>query len=110
VTSGGPEDRAVPRIDEPLAAIRRELGMGEVAEIDLVAAAWEELVGPALAAHCRPRSVRAGVLRIVVDDPAWAGQLRYLDDVLAARIAESVPAVDVREVRVTVATGRPDRA
>jgi predicted nucleic acid-binding Zn ribbon protein len=110
VTSRGPDDAAVPRIDEPLGRIRRELGMGEVAEIDLVAAEWEELVGPALAAHCRPRSVRAGVLRIVVDSPAWAGQLRYLDDVLVARITESLPAVDVREVRVTVSSDPPDRA
>ena len=35
--------------------------------------------------------------------PAWAGQLRYLDQVLVERIAEELPAVTVREVRVSVA-------
>jgi predicted nucleic acid-binding Zn ribbon protein len=102
------DDRAVPRIDASLDAIRREFGMGEPGEIDLVTAEWDELVGPALAAHSRPRAVRGGVLSIVVDAPAWAGQLRYLDDVLLARIAESLPAVDVREVRVSVARGPVD--
>jgi predicted nucleic acid-binding Zn ribbon protein len=103
------EDSAVPRIDEPLAAIRRELGLGQPGEMDLLAAGWDDLVGPALAAHSRPRSVRDGVLSIVVDGPAWAGQLRYLDEVLLARIAESLPAVEVREVRVSVAAEPRER-
>jgi predicted nucleic acid-binding Zn ribbon protein len=105
MTSAGGDDQAVPRVDEPLDAIRRELGLGEPGEMDRIAAGWDDLVGPALAAHSRPRSVRGGVLSIVVDGPAWAGQLRYLDEVLLARIAESLPDVEVREVRVTVAAG-----
>jgi predicted nucleic acid-binding Zn ribbon protein len=43
------------------------------------------------------------VLVVLADSPAWAGQLRYLDQVLTTRIAEELPAVSVREVRVAVA-------
>ena len=100
------EDQAredVPRIGEALDAIRRELDLGAPAEIDAIAAGWEQLVGAALAAHSRAQSLRGGVLVVLADSPAWAGQLRYLDQVLVTRIADELPAVSVREVRVAVA-------
>jgi predicted nucleic acid-binding Zn ribbon protein len=92
----------LPRVGDALDAIRRELGMGAPSEIDAITASWDGLVGAALAAHSRPQTVRGGVLVVVADGAAWAGQLRYLDQVLVTRIAEEVPAVSVREVRVSV--------
>jgi predicted nucleic acid-binding Zn ribbon protein len=100
------DDRAreeVPRIGDSLDAIRRELDLGAPNEIDLLTAAWGQLVGDALAAHSRPQTVRGGVLVVLADSAAWAGQLRYLDQVLVTRIADELPAVTVREVRVSVA-------
>jgi predicted nucleic acid-binding Zn ribbon protein len=93
----------MPRVGDALDAIRRELGMGEPSEIDAIATGWDQLVGAALAAHSRPQSVRGGVLVVLADSPAWAGQLRYLDEVLVTRIADELPAVTVSEVRVSVA-------
>jgi predicted nucleic acid-binding Zn ribbon protein len=89
-------------VADALDAIRRELGMGAPSEIDALVAAWASLVGAALAAHSRPQTVRDGVLVVLADAAAWAGQLRYLDTVLVERIAEELPAVTVREVRVSV--------
>ncbi len=86
------------RVGESLDAIRRELGMSAPSELEAIEAAWGSLVGVALAAHSRPQTVRGGVLVIVADAAAWAGQLRYLDQVLVDRIAEELPAVSVREV------------
>jgi predicted nucleic acid-binding Zn ribbon protein len=65
-------------------------------------------VGDALARHSHPQSLRSGVLVVVADEAAWAGQLRYLHQVLAERIAAELPEVTVREVRV--ATARAGRA
>ncbi len=93
----------VPRIGDALDAIRREFDLGAPSEIDALAAGWEHLVGTALAGHSHPQSVRGGVLVVLADSPAWAGQLRYLDQVLVTRIADELPAVSVREVRVAVA-------
>lgn len=93
----------LPRVADALDAIRRELGMGAPSEIDALVASWDSLVGAALAAHSRPQTVRNGVLVVLADAAAWAGQLRYLDQVLVTRIAEELPAVTVREVRVSVA-------
>ncbi|MGZ4688099.1 MAG: DciA family protein [Acidimicrobiia bacterium] len=91
------------RVVDSLDAIRRELGMGAPSELDALMAAWAELVGPALAAHSAPQSVRGGVLVVLADAAAWAGQLRYLDQVLVDRITAELPSVTVREVRVSVA-------
>jgi predicted nucleic acid-binding Zn ribbon protein len=47
---------------------------------------WEQLVGPDIAAHARPRSWREGVLVVVADHPAWATQLRFMAGDLLGRI------------------------
>ncbi len=36
---------------------------------------WHEVVGPTLAAHCRPGAIRRGVLTVRVDHPAWLHQI-----------------------------------
>jgi predicted nucleic acid-binding Zn ribbon protein len=92
-------------VGDALRSVRRELGLGEPSHFDALTAAWAELVGPALAAHARPRALRDGVLGIVVDGPEWASQLRFLDRVLVERIAAELPEVTVSEVRVTVLPG-----
>lgn len=38
---------------------------------------WAEAVGEAIAAHARPERLESGRLTVVVDDPAWATELRY---------------------------------
>jgi predicted nucleic acid-binding Zn ribbon protein len=102
------DDRGPMRITDALDAIRREYRMAEPSELDALSAGWGALVGDALARHSRPQSLRSGVLVVLADAAAWAGQLRYLDRVLVERIAAELPAVTVREVRVAVArAGRP---
>jgi len=101
--SGGHGHEDPARVTDALDAIRRELRMGAPSEIEELLASWDGLVGAALAAHSRPQTVRDGVLVVLADAAAWAGQLRYLDQVLVDRIAEELPAVTVREVRVSVA-------
>jgi predicted nucleic acid-binding Zn ribbon protein len=101
--SGRDGDPGPVPITGALDAIRREYRMPEPSELDAVTSHWAALVGDALAKHSRPQSLRSGVLVVVADAAAWAGQLRYLDQVLVERIADELPAVTVREVRVSVA-------
>lgn len=103
--SGAEAGDGPARITDALDAIRREFRMGDPSELDTIGAAWGALVGEPLAKHSRPQSLRGGVLVVVADAAAWAGQLRYQDQVLVDRIAAELPAVTVREVRVSVARG-----
>jgi predicted nucleic acid-binding Zn ribbon protein len=93
-------------VGDALRAVRRQLGTPAPTVFERVRAGWPELVGDALAAHSTPLHLRDGVLRVGVDDPAWAGQFRYLADTLVAALAERVPEAAIREVSVTAPRGR----
>jgi predicted nucleic acid-binding Zn ribbon protein len=95
-------DREPVPLRDALAAVGRDLGVPDPDALARVVALWEALVGDAVAAHARVRSVRAGVCTVEVDAPVWATQLRYLEQGLIER-AEAVlgPGV-VTSVKVVV--------
>lgn len=66
-----------------------------------VFADWPALVGPEVAAHCTPVSLRDGQLRISAESTAWATQLRLLSAKLLARLAEELGPETVQRVTVT---------
>lgn len=61
---------------------------------------WEALVGPELAAHCRPERLVDGELVLVAESTAWATQLRLLAPAVLARLATELGAGVVRSLRV----------
>ena len=61
---------------------------------------WPELVGPDIAAHCQPESLRDGDLVLVAESTAWATQLRLLAPSLLATLRERVGAGVVKRLVV----------
>ncbi len=62
---------------------------------------WNDAVGPSLAAHAQPLSLRGTTLVVAVDAPAYVTQLRLMTPQLLARLADlagsgAVEAVDIR--------------
>jgi hypothetical protein len=101
--SGVPGEEPDPvRVGDALAAIGEELGLADPTVVGALAGRWSEVVGEAVAAQARLRSLRGDVLTIAVDSGAWATQLRYLESDLLERIAAIVGIGVVREVRVVV--------
>lgn len=47
---------------------------------------WEELVGPAIAAHSTPQRLRGGVLWLQVGEAAWRQELSLMRRELIAKI------------------------
>ena len=47
---------------------------------------WDRIVGPEIAAHCRPVRLEAGRLSCVAESTAWATQIRMLSSSLLERI------------------------
>jgi hypothetical protein len=96
-------------VSDALRRVRRDLGAPEPGAFELLRQRWTELVGGALADHSEPVGVRDGRLRVVVDDPAWAGQFRYLHDALVTAVSDAFPDLSIREVSVTASPsgGRP---
>ena len=70
--------------------VTRTLGMPSAAVLETVFTQWSDLVGPVVAAHAHPASLRGGVLVVNVDDPAWGSELRYRAQDMLSKIAASV--------------------
>jgi hypothetical protein len=92
-------------IGDAAALVGDELGLAEPRSFARLVDGWTDVVGDAVAAHSRPRGVRNGVLDIVVDAPAWATQLRFLEADLVERASRLVGPGVVSAVRISVDPG-----
>jgi predicted nucleic acid-binding Zn ribbon protein len=90
-------------VAESLNAVAAGLGAPSSDVLSSVFGHWEALVGPEIAAHAVPTSLRDGVLVLVVDQAGWAAQLRYLTADLQRRICASTGCDAVTDVRIRVA-------
>ena len=93
------------RIGDGLDALAKRLGVPSADALGGVFSRWDDIVGPSIAAHARPVSLRDQVLHVQVDEPGWATQIRFLGTDLVARIAAAVGEGVVASVDVRV--GRP---
>jgi hypothetical protein len=74
-----------------------------------IAAAWSDVVGPAVAARTRPAGVRNGILTIWTAGSAWSAELSFLEPSILANLQTIVPHAGVTRVRFSVASGRTKR-
>lgn len=73
-------------VRDGLDAFARRLGAPEASALGAVFGRWDDTVGAALAAHCRPVSLADGILVVAADGPAWATQLRYMSADVLGRV------------------------
>lgn len=83
--------------------------MAEPGALAALLGAWSDLVGTAVAAHARPRSLVDGVLTVAVDDPAWATELRFLEPEVRRCADEVVGPGQVRSLKVVVVPSKARR-
>ena len=83
-----------------------DLGLDGVALAHRIGVQWEEIVGPQVAAHCRPLGIRAGVLEIEVESPVWSQQLQLRKTELLGRLVDRFGADGPRELRFQVGYAR----
>jgi hypothetical protein len=99
-----PLDSVFP-IKDLLGDAGRGLGLHSAVETGQVWSRWTEIVGPAVAAHAEPSSLKTGVLRVRADSPAWATEIGYLKDEIKAAVNGLVGSELVGEVRVWTGPG-----
>ena len=99
--------RPPTRVRASLDRLLASWGAPAIGQLEAVFGRWTDVVGATVAAHARPSSLTGGVLVVVVDEPAWASELRWLEADLLARLRDVAPAVERLDVRVDRApTGR----
>ena len=102
------EDAHLTRVEGPtalageLSRITRRAGWSERLGAAQVAAAWADIVGEELTAHCEPVRLAGRVLTVRAASPVWATQLRYLTTQLVERTDAVLGPGSVREVNITV--------
>ena len=89
------------RVDRSLARVLRHLGVPSVERLPRLEDHWREAVGPTMAEHAGAVMLRHGRLTVRVDDPAWAGQLRWMEQQILERLrvaldGEEVQSLDIR--------------
>ncbi|HET6963597.1 MAG TPA: DUF721 domain-containing protein [Acidimicrobiales bacterium] len=87
--SGTPDAGQPRRVEESLQRISRSMGGSDAGVLGVVFSHWEEAVGPAIADHATPLSLRDGVLVVGVAESAWATQLRFLERQILDRLREA---------------------
>ncbi len=88
------------RLKDLLRDATGRLGIPSPEATGRVWSAWKDIVGPAVAAHAEPTSLREGVLRVRADSPAWATEIGYLADEIRSRANAVTGRSLVSEVRV----------
>lgn len=81
-------------------ALLADRGWSAQANVAKVTGDWEGTVGADIAAHCRPVSLRDGVLTLEAESTAWATQIRLLSRTMLTRISEVAGAGTVTRLQV----------
>ncbi|WP_250031893.1 DUF721 domain-containing protein [Paractinoplanes maris] len=86
----GPDPRDPQLFGDMLQRLMKARGWERPKAEATVFGAWEKVVGPDIAEHCRPVKLDAGVLTVEAESTAWATQLRLLAAKLLRNIAGEV--------------------
>ncbi|MCY1143945.1 DciA family protein [Actinoplanes sp. Pm04-4] len=86
----GPDPRDPQLFGDMLQRLMKARGWERPKAEATVFGAWEKVVGPEIAKHCRPVKLDAGILTVEAESTAWATQLRLLNAKLLRNIAGEV--------------------
>lgn len=97
------------KIKDLLGTLGEKLGVRSAAKTGAIWQHWEEIVGPAIAGHAEPTSLREGVLRVRTDSPTWATEITYLAREIIRKANEVVGEPLVQELKVWTSQGEIKR-
>lgn len=89
-------------LHDSLVELTSELRVAGPDAMRVIESQWQAIVGRELAPHVRLGSLRDATLTLEVDDPVWAGPLRYLESGIVETLTERLGAGVVQTVRIAV--------
>lgn len=104
-SGAGPDERDPQPFGRLVARVSLDRGWSPRLTDATVLGRWPQLVGPDIADHCTPLSLRDGELVLQAESTAWATQLRQLQRQLLTRLAASVGRDVVKRIRVVGPSG-----
>jgi predicted nucleic acid-binding Zn ribbon protein len=100
-----PDDRDPQAVGTTIRDLVDGRGWERTTKVARVLACWEQIVGDAVAAHCRPETVNDGELVLAAESTSWATQLRLLAPALLGKVEEHLGPGVVTAIRVHGPTG-----
>ncbi|KPM52880.1 hypothetical protein CcI49_24800 [Frankia sp. CcI49] len=100
IAAPGRDWRTPMVVGSSIARLVAERGWQSRATDASVLARWDVLVGPDIAAHCSPVSLRDGELELVAESTAWATQLRMLSRQILGILRKELGPHVVRRITV----------
>ena len=80
-------------------AVMKQLGLEQRLQQSQVFYLWADIVGPDIARHAKPVSLRDGKLIVAVDHPVWLQELvRYDKPLILQKVLERVGKKAVRDI------------
>ncbi|ADN00980.1 DciA family protein [Spirochaeta thermophila] len=63
---------------------------------------WRRILGERLAYHCRIEDVEKGVVKVVVDHPAWLAEVHFKERYILSRLQKDFPSLGIRRLEFRV--------
>ncbi|WP_018349175.1 DUF721 domain-containing protein [Longispora albida] len=99
-TAAGPDPRDPQLLGSLLGKLIKSRGWQRPSAEARVFGEWSRVVGPEIAAHCKPVKLDNGELTIEAESTAWATQLRLIAAKLVAQIGRETGHNVVRRINV----------
>jgi predicted nucleic acid-binding Zn ribbon protein len=90
--------RKLDKLSHTLGSMLKARGLGSRLDEYRVFGQWEKSVGPVIARHARPQTVRGKKLTLVVDSPAWMQQLSLLKPEILEKVNRNLGKGAIKEI------------
>lgn len=94
-----------PRLKDLLGSVATRVGLDDPVSTGAVWTRWHNMVGPEVARHAEPTSLKNGVLRIRTESPVWATEIGYLGPEIKRQVNTALGRELVTEVAVWTGPG-----
>jgi len=90
--------KKLDRLSYTLGSMLKARGLGSRLSEYRVFGQWEKAVGPVIARHAQPQTVRGKKLTLVVDSPAWMQQLSLLKPQIVEKVNKTLGKEVIKEI------------
>ncbi|MCX7965188.1 MAG: DUF721 domain-containing protein [Syntrophorhabdaceae bacterium] len=60
---------------------------------------WEDIVGTQIASHARPVKIKEKMLYVMVDDPLWLAQIKYIEYEIIKKLCNAIKDDVFRDIK-----------